>query len=110
MAIYGALAEAPAGNNANRKGEYEANGVATVTGSLTITLPIQIRKITNVFATINMATAINSGLDPSLVTVGTISNNTFIIFVWKPTSNSNPTLIASTHAVTVNWLALGLLA
>ena len=114
MAIYGALGEAPASStNPTRKGEMEANGVATVTGTLAIVLPYQMRIVTNIFATIAMASAINSGLDPILVTVTPISaitNNTFTIYVWKPTSNSNPTLIASTHAVTVNWLALGKLA
>ena len=111
MAIYGALGEAPAGNNANRKGEIVANGQVSVTGSQTVQLPQQMRIVTNIFATLQMATALNSGLDPSLVTVSANpTNNTFTIYVWKPTSNSNPTLIASTHAVTVNWLAFGKLA
>lgn len=37
----------------------------------------------------------------------TISGGTVSVYAWKPTSNSDPTLIASTGTETVSWVAIG---
>ena len=109
MALYGALREgwnySVSGGPGPRNNETIFRGSVAVTGSAVVTLSLPVRNVTHAMACIVMATALNSGLDPSLVTVGNYSGNTFTIYVWKPTSNSNPTLIASTHAVTVEWIA-----
>lgn len=47
------------------------------------------------------------GLDPTYLTAA-ISSNTLNVYAWKPTSSSDPTLIASTNsAVTFFWFAWG---
>lgn len=109
MAIYGALGEGFTQKYGTRPGEYLSRGSATVTGTLTITVPLPIRTVTFAMATLNGTTIAASGLGVSLVQVGSISNNTFLISVWMPTSSSNPTLIASTSAVSVTWCAWGTL-
>ena len=105
MAIYGALAEAPASStNPTRKGEMEANGVvvipATSNGVATITVPYQMRTITNVLLTVN-ATASSDGV---IALVSSISNNTFAIKVFELDGTAADT------TTTVNWLAFGKLA
>ena len=105
MAIYGALAEAPASaSNPTRKGEMEANGVVVIpsaaSGVATITVPYQMRTITNVFLTIN-ATASSEGV---VALVSAIANNTFVIKVFELDGTAADT------TTTVNWLAFGKLA
>ena len=104
MAIYGALGEGPSGNNANRKGEYEMNGSLSVTGTATVTLPIMIRKITNVMVCLSGISTTGLAANAFVVTVGAITNNTFTVFVWELDGS------AADAAATVNWIALGVLA
>jgi hypothetical protein len=37
----------------------------------------------------------------------TVSGGTVSVYAWKPTSNSDPTLIASTGTETFGWIAIG---
>lgn len=102
MSLYGALAEN------TRRNERVDHGQATVTGTLTVTVATPMRQITNAFVSINQSTA--PGLDPILATVsiGTGANsNQITISVWKATSATNPTLIASTTATKVDWMVIG---
>lgn len=46
------------------------------------------------------------GVNTSVVTYGS-SSGTLNLYAWKPTSNSDPTLIASTGTETVGWVAVG---
>ena len=95
-----------AGNPGPRYNDTLFRGQLSVTGSATVTLPLPIRFAGFAQATIVAATAgvVNTG---AIVTVGTFSNNTFKIFVWIPTSSSLTTLIASTTATPVDWMAWG---
>jgi len=79
-------------------------GTATVTGSLQITLPLPIRFVNFAVATVVMSTA-PSG--ESVVTVGSFTANKFTIYVWQATSSGVTTLIASTTATPINWMAWG---
>lgn len=112
MATEGAVREGWAyyanSNQGPRYNNTLFRGVSTVTGSLVVTLPLPIRSVVHALATIKVATAgaANTG---AIVTVGSYSNNTFTIYVWIPTSSSVTTLIASTTATPVEWMAWGTL-
>lgn len=109
MALGGALAENI------RRNERLDRGNATVTGSLVVTVSAPIRTVTNADAQIVLTAIGGAGLDPILCTVGNVAGgsgnlaNQFTIFLWKATSNANPTLIASTTATPVSWNAMGTL-
>lgn len=93
------------GNAGPRYNDTLFRGQATITtGSLVITLPLPIRFAGFAQATIVASSAPSAG---SIVTVGTFNKNTFTIYVWQATSSSVTTLIASTTATTVNWVAWG---
>jgi hypothetical protein len=104
MSIYGALGEAPAGNNASRKGEIVANGTAVITGNGTVTLPIAMRTVTNVILTLTGISSTGLAANAFTATVGAITNNTFTIFVWELDGS------AADAAASVNWVAFGKLA
>lgn len=92
-----------------RRNESIDRGTATVTGSLVITVagtPGPIRQVTHAEATLSSATA-PALTDAALVTVGSFTNNTFTIYVWKVTAANDATLIASAAPVSVNWSAWG---
>ncbi len=46
------------------------------------------------------------GVGTSVLT-HTISSGTVSVYAWKPTSNADPTLIASTGTETFSWVAVG---
>lgn len=50
--------------------------------------------------------AVAPGVDTSVLTHA-VSGATVNVYAWKPTSNSNPTLIASTGTDTFDWIAVG---
>ena len=75
-------------------------GKVRVTGSITI--PTGLDSVDVAVATISGSAA--PGLDPALATV-TISSGNISIYLWKFTSSSNPTLVASTTASDVEWMA-----
>jgi len=54
--------------------------------------------------TLKLTTA--PGVGTSVITYGT-SSGTMNLYGWKVTSNSNPTLIASTGTETVGWVCVG---
>lgn len=103
MALYGALAENV------RRNERVDRGIATFTGSITITLPQNaMRQIFDVLIT--QVIGVSPGVGPAVFTytIGASPNgNQFTIFAWQPTSNANPTLVAGTSAATVSWQARG---
>ena len=75
-------------------------GFATITGSGTVT---------STLATLSSVVAV-LGADAALTgtyVTATKSGLTITLKVWKPTSNADPTPIASTTAVQVNWIATG---
>jgi len=75
-------------------------GKIRLTGSVTI--PTGLDSVDVAVATISGSAA--PGLDPALVTV-TVSGGNISLYAWRFTSNSNPTLIASTTAIDVEWMA-----
>lgn len=98
MALYGGLAEN------TRHNERVERGLATFTGSTTITVPGPMRSIG--FAFIEQVSNTAPGIGPSVFTY-TVSNNQLTIFAWQPTSSTNPTLVAGTTAATVAWMVFG---
>ena len=98
MALQGALAENTRRNEAVERGEIAldaSNPTEVATGLTTIT---------SVSLTLEGSSA--PGLNTSILTY-TVSEGTLSIFAWKPTSNSNPTLVASTGTETVAWIVIG---
>lgn len=57
-------------------------------------------------AVLTLQNGVAPGLGTSVLTY-TISGNTLNIFAWKPTSLTDPTLIASTGIETVSYLVWG---
>lgn len=92
-------------NYGPRNNETIFRGSVSVTGSQTVTLPLPMRNVTHVVATLKDTSP--AGTDVALVTVGNYSNSTFTIYCWKATSSSVTTLIAATSAFTVEWVAFG---
>lgn len=75
-------------------------GTLAVTGTGTVT--VTLATLTSAVASLQTAESINGD------TVSVAWTGLVITFsVWKPTSTTNPTPIASTTATTVNWMALG---
>ena len=56
--------------------------------------------------TLTIKTASAPGVSTSVVTYGS-SGGTLNMYGWKPTSNADPTLIASTGTDTIGWLCFG---
>ena len=75
-------------------------GFATITGTGTVVSTLA--TITSVVAVLGA----DAALTGTYVTA-TKSGLTITLKVWKPTSNADPTPIASTTAVQVNWIATG---
>lgn len=99
--IAAALADAVSGTAAGFKiarGETALDGsnpTPVVTGLTTIVAAVVALKGTSA-----------PGVGTSVVTYGT-SGGTLNLYGWKPTSNADPTLIASTGTETVGWIAIG---
>lgn len=77
------------------------NKTFTGTGTLQFTNMDQVDQV--------VVTQVNGsapGLNSSDFTY-TVSGNTVSLFAWKPTSSTNPTLIAGTDSVTVTVVAFG---
>lgn len=110
MATEGGVKEGSNYNYGPRYNNTLYRGSVTVTGSLVVTLPLPMRFVGFVQAEINANTAPNAG---HVVTVGNIGSgggnkaNQFTIYVWQVTSSSVTTLIASTTATPVMYLAWG---
>lgn len=79
-----------------------AHGETAVTG--TATAATGLTTIASCTATIKVGTA--PGLETSVVTY-TTTGATLDLFTWKPTSATNPTLIAATAAATIGWTCIG---
>ncbi len=88
--------------------EYFETGSVALDGSNPTT-------VTTGFSTITMAIAgledaVAPGVGTSLITAvptNVDGASTVDIYAWKPTSNSDPTLVASTGTETVHWIASG---
>lgn len=96
MSLHGALAEA------TRKGHEILEGEATVTASLAIAVPFATISSVN----ITQKTAVAPGLNSSVYTWN-YAAGVLTIYAWKPTSATNPTLIAGTVASTVSYMIVG---
>ena len=55
---------------------------------------------------LTLAGATTPGVGTSVLTYA-VSGGALSIYAWKPTSNSNPTLVASTGTETVAWVVIG---
>lgn len=77
-----------------------ARGVAAVTGTGTVAHGLT--AVVAVFAVMKDDASINAAWATAAV-----SGTTVTLKVWKPTSVSNPTPIASTTATNVHWLVIG---
>lgn len=63
---------------------------------------------TIVSASVELKGSVAPGLSTSTLTTGyTGSDGTLNVYGWKPTSISNPTLIASTGTEAFDWIAIG---
>ena len=103
MATSGALREGWDYASGPRNNETFFRGLATVTGTAVVTIPLPARLVTHALATLKDTTP--AGTDIALVTVGNYSGNQFTIYCWKATNSSTTTLIAATAAFTVEWAA-----
>ena len=103
MALYGGVREGWSYASGPRYNETLFRGLGAVTGTLVITLPLPARSVTHAFATLKDTAPV--GTDVALVTVGNYSGNQFTIYCWMSTSSSVTTLIASTAAFNVEWMA-----
>lgn len=98
MALYGALGEN------TRRGEYLERGEVALDASNPTDVTTGLVSITSVALTLKGSAA--PGVGTSTLTY-TVSAGVLSIFAWKPTSNSNPTLVASTGTETVSWVVTG---
>ncbi len=85
-------------------GEYIVTGEVTLDGANPTPVETGFDKITSVSLTLKKATA--PGVDTSVVTYG-VSGGTLNIYAWKPTSVTNPTLVASTDTEGVSYVVTG---
>lgn len=94
--------------------DYEGgDGLVFVSGEVTLDganpTPVATGLSTISHAGVSLKSAIALGVDPGSVTHDfTGSDGTLNVYAWKPTSNSNPTVIASTNNTFVaSWWARG---
>lgn len=99
--VTAALATAPAAVAAGYK---IARGEAALDGSNPT--PVTTGLTTIVAAVVALKGTTAPGVGTSVVTYG-VSSGTLNLYGWKPTSNADPTLIASAGTETVGWIAIG---
>jgi len=97
MSLFGAIAEAV------REGKELQSGETAVTASVTVAT--NFASVKSVVITQKIGTA--PGLNSSIYTYTVSAAGVVTIFAWKPTSVSNPTLVAGTVASTVGFVILG---
>lgn len=83
---------------------HVAAGTKALSGSNPTTVTTGLSTIAECVVTLATATA--PGVSTTTVTY-TASGGTLSLYAWKPTSSSNPTLIASTGTDTVAWSCFG---
>lgn len=86
---------------------YVVQDTVSVTGSLTVNPGLGKRNLT-VMAQVHSALAADANI-ASVVTVKDNADGTFTIYAWKvttPGASGNPTLIAATSAVSVQYLCI----
>jgi predicted RecA/RadA family phage recombinase len=86
-------------------GKRITGGMIALDGSNPTNIATGLTTVESIVLTREAATA--PGLNTSVLTVGTISAGTVPIYAWKPTSASDPTLVASTGTENVYWYAIG---
>jgi hypothetical protein len=96
-----ALATAPA---AVASGYMIARGETALDGSNPTPVVTGLTTITGFSATLKGSAA--PGVGTTTLTY-TASGGTVSVYAWKPTSNADPTLIASTGTETFGWVAVG---
>jgi hypothetical protein len=96
-----ALASAPA---AVASGYVVARGETALDGSNPTPVVTGLSTVTGFSATLKGSAA--PGVGTTTLTY-TASAGTVSVYAWKPTSNSDPTLIASTGTETFGWTAIG---
>ena len=80
-----------------------AYGVAEVASSLDVATGIA--SVYNVALTLITTTA--PGVGTCLATYEAPSAGSIKIFIWKPTSNSNPTFVIGSASQDISWIAVG---
>ncbi len=100
MSLYGAFAEA------TRRGEVIERGEVALDGSNPTPVTTGLATITSVLLALKGTAA--PGVGTTTLTYD-YTNGTLNIYAWKPTSSSNPTLVASTGTETVSWMVTGTL-
>jgi hypothetical protein len=98
MALYGGLGELV------RRDEVVVRGEVALDGTNPTPVTTGLKSISAVHLALTFITA--PGVGTSVLTYG-ISDGTLNIYAWKPTSNSNPTLIASTGTEVVSYIVIG---
>lgn len=96
-----ALSTAPA---AVAAGYRIARGETPLGGTNPTAVTTGLSTITGCSLTLKVTSA--PGLGTSVVTYGS-SSGTMNMYAWKPTSNADPTLIASTGTETIGWVCVG---
>lgn len=85
-------------------GYKAARGETALDGSNPTPVVTGLTTVTGFSATLKGSAA--PGVGTSVLTY-TASGGTVSVYAWKPTSNSDPTLIASTGTETFGWVAFG---
>lgn len=81
-----------------------AGGSEALGGANPTTVATGLTTVTGFAATISESSAPG---DNTTTLTYTVSGGTVSVYAWKPTSVSNPTLIASTGTETFGWVAVG---
>lgn len=100
LKLKGSLVTATAADLNAVAGYKIASGVAAITG--TGTMAHGLTTVVAVIATLKDDASINANEVSAAV-----SGTTVTLKVWKPTSSSNPTPVASSTATNVHWLVIG---
>ncbi len=98
MALQGALGEA------TRRGEVFERGEQALDGSNPTSITTGLTLIKSAVVALKGTSA--PGVGTSILTY-TYSEGTLSVYAWKVTSNSNPTLVASTGTETFSWMVEG---
>lgn len=79
-------------------------GSVALSGTNPTTIATGLATVTGFAATISESAAPG---DNTTTLTWTATGGTVSVYAWKPTSVSNPTLIASTGTETIGWIAIG---
>jgi len=93
-------------NSTSPNGDHKtAAGKSSLSGTNPTTVQTGFDNLFSFTATLEGSAA--PGVGTSVLTVTTTSGGTASVYGWKPTSNSDPTLIASTGTEVFGWTATG---